>query len=428
MKRAVVYARISLSKEESVSVDRQLESCRKYAEGRGWQVVGEFVDDGVSATANSPEDRKGWRALLATDAFEAVVIWKIDRLARRVIDFLHVDQALQERGAGLVAVEDPIDMTTPMGRAFATILAVFGEMEAAAISARVTASKEYLISQGRHTGGTPPYGYQAVPIPDGPGWMLAQDPERIDWLAQMVHRALAGETVTRITAWLNEERAPRAATTVRRMADGEVLDDRWHRQSVRMILGNPVMAGMRHRNPGADRAAAPVKVLVDDTGEPVVDPSLAIVTVAQWEQLQEILDTAYARYVGSHSPPPRMTTTPYLSRVALCAHCEVTMMRGTNQRKPVLCCRHCRQTISRTYLDPYLTGRLLDERGHQLVNGRPLRDRWDELGVADHLGRRRLLVSQIDTLHIRRGRRGIAFDSERVLLQWHPTPEAVCPQ
>jgi hypothetical protein len=65
--------------------------------------------------------------------YDAVIVWKVDRLARRVLDFLHADEALQGRGAGIVAVEDPIDMTTPQGRAFAIMLAVFGEMEAEAI-------------------------------------------------------------------------------------------------------------------------------------------------------------------------------------------------------------------------------------------------------------------------------------------------------
>jgi site-specific DNA recombinase len=132
-RRCVLYARLSVTKEESVSIARQLESCRRYAEARGWQVVGEFIDDGVSATVNRPEDRKGWAALLSADGFDAVVIWKVDRLARRVLDFLHADETLQQRGAGLVAVDDPIDMTSPQGRAFAVMLAVFGEMEAEAI-------------------------------------------------------------------------------------------------------------------------------------------------------------------------------------------------------------------------------------------------------------------------------------------------------
>ena len=148
VRRVVLYARISVTKEESVSVERQLLAGRKLAEARGWVVAGEFTDDGVSASANRPEDRRGWQALLAADGFDAVVIWKVDRLARRVLDFLHVDAVLQARGAGLIAVEDPIDMTTPMGRAFATILAVFGEMEAEAIRARVRAARAHLLTEG----------------------------------------------------------------------------------------------------------------------------------------------------------------------------------------------------------------------------------------------------------------------------------------
>ena len=82
-RRCVLYARLSVTKEESVSIERQLQSCRRYAEARGWEVLGEFVDDGVSATANRPEERRGWTSLLVSGDFDAVVIWKVDRLARR---------------------------------------------------------------------------------------------------------------------------------------------------------------------------------------------------------------------------------------------------------------------------------------------------------------------------------------------------------
>lgn len=64
MKRAVVYARISVTTEESVSVERQIESAESYAAALGWQIVGTYTDDGVSATKNRPEDGPGWRALL----------------------------------------------------------------------------------------------------------------------------------------------------------------------------------------------------------------------------------------------------------------------------------------------------------------------------------------------------------------------------
>lgn len=110
----VVYVRLSVAKDDQIdSIARETGAAENYAAARGWEVVGVFRDEGVSASSNRPEDRAGWRALLACkERYDTVIVWKVDRLARRVLDFLHADEALQARGAGLVAVEDPIDMTT----------------------------------------------------------------------------------------------------------------------------------------------------------------------------------------------------------------------------------------------------------------------------------------------------------------------------
>src|SRR4051812_24990298 len=182
-RRAVIYARISVAQEASVSIDRQLEAAQQYAAARGWQVVGTFTDDGVSASHNKPVDRAGWRELLASPLqFEAVIIWKLDRLARRVLDFHLANEALRERGAGLVAVENSLDLTTGDGRFVANAPASFAEYEADAISARVAAARTHLLTAGRVVGGKVPYGWRSVRTPDGPGLVLAHDPDRIDYV------------------------------------------------------------------------------------------------------------------------------------------------------------------------------------------------------------------------------------------------------
>ncbi len=414
VRRCVLYARLSVTKEESVSIDRQLASCRKYAEGRGWEVVGEFVDDGVSATANRPEDRRGWGELLDARDFQAVVVWKIDRLARKVLDFLHVDEVLRDRGAGLVAVEDPIDMTTPMGRAFATILAVFGEMEAAAIASRVKAARAHLVKEGRWTGGGVPYGYQVVDNPNGPGKILAQDPERIGWLTRIVTKAREGVSVSEITTFLDHECAPlHARANITRKVEG----GGWNRQTVSNMLRNPVLAGMTPHNPGRKKSAAsdPFAVVRDEHGKPVVDESLAILTVDEFKALVADLDNrteSYKRRVGV-----RQHTSPFLSRVARCDECGVYMCRATNQKKPVLCCPRCRQTLSRGTFDPYLEGRLLAERGDQPLHDATVRDHWMR-AWGDERAKRAVLLTQLDSLRIRRGVVGRYFDEDRILLEW----------
>src|ERR1035437_5050677 len=126
IRRCVLYARISGTTEESVSIPQQSEAGQHYAAAMGWHVVGTFIDDGVSASKIKPEDRAGWGALLASPKqYDAVIILKIDRLARRVIDFLAANEAMKARKAGIVAIEDKIDMTSAQGEAFATITAVF---------------------------------------------------------------------------------------------------------------------------------------------------------------------------------------------------------------------------------------------------------------------------------------------------------------
>lgn len=99
-KRVLICARLSLAREESVSIERQVQQAHKYAEARGWEVVGEYKDEGVSATLNKPEARPGWRQVLAyPEHFDAVLVLKIDRLARRVLDFLHADTSRFRREA-----------------------------------------------------------------------------------------------------------------------------------------------------------------------------------------------------------------------------------------------------------------------------------------------------------------------------------------
>ncbi|WP_081684235.1 recombinase family protein [Granulicoccus phenolivorans] len=375
----VLYARLSVTKEESVSIARQLHSCRSYAEARGWEVVGEFIDDGVSATANRPEDRKGWAALLATTDFDAVIIWKVDRLARRVLDFLHADEALQQRGAGLVAVEDPIDMTSPQGRAFAVMLAVFGEMEAEAIRARVRAARLQLLKDGRWAGGGIPYGYQSAANPDGPGWVLVKDASRQPWLAEVVRRALDGATVNAITTWLTTEGAPLPEGSLARRKSGATG---WNRQTVDGILRNPILAGMTPHNPGRPKSATradPFAVFRDEAGEPVVNEALAVISTEEFTTLQRLLDARSAPQARQRSE--REPTSPFLSRVVRCDDCNVFLCRGTNQKRPVLYCPACRQTMSRSAFDPYLVDRLLAERGTEPLDGSTVEAHWTAAGT-----------------------------------------------
>jgi DNA invertase Pin-like site-specific DNA recombinase len=382
IRTCALYVRISLATEESVSIERQIEAGEAYAKARGWRIVGTFRDEGVSATHNKPEDRKAWQDLLATrEQYDAVVVWKVDRLARRVIDFLNANEAVKARGAGIVAVEDPIDLTTAQGEAFAIMLAVFGQLEAATTRSRVTAARDYLLRSGRYVGGGLPYGYKAIPNPDGPGYIITQDDEAIDYVKEMVRRTLAGLSLYSTTQWLNEVGAP-TATMLRaqRRTPNETgksgrakrpvkVSTEWKYNTVDSLVRHPLLAGMVPHNPGNTDRERGEDVVRDDDGLPVVDESLAIMPVNQWRAMQEKLAEPNNRRIPRAM---RRKHSGVLSGLMWCGdprHDEpVRMWRGTTgsatNPRPSYSCPECHQTLSNA--EGLIVAEFLRERGDVL--------------------------------------------------------------
>jgi hypothetical protein len=230
--------------------------------------------------------------------------------------------------------------------------------------------------------------------------------------------ALDGTAVNAIARWLTTQGAPVPGR--RKTASDNGV---WSRQTVLGLLRNPVLAGMRPHNPGRGRKGGtvnPFNVVRDETGEPVVDESLAVITLQQFADLQRLLESRTSPQARKQGE--RRATSPFLSRVAVCDQCGVYLCRGTNQGKPVLTCPQCRQTISRGGLDPYLARRLLVERGAHALGASTVKRRW-HAADGDPLARRDVLLTQLGSLRIRRGVVGRYFDRERVLLTWQAGPD-----
>ncbi len=360
VRKVVIYIRISLSREESVSLKRQEEAARQYAASRGWTVLAVFADDGVSASKNRPEDREGWRAVLASEGdWHAVVVWKLDRLSRRLTDFWRTYLHLEAQGKAIVSVSDSLDMTTAIGRTVASVLAGFAEMEAEAISARVTAARAHLLANGRYPGGRIPYGWRKANNPDGAGWVIEQDPSRIEAVRTMVERTRAGRALYSTAAWLNEQGVPTAR------------GGPWKANTVENLVRHPIVAGLtpaggetkgkRHGPDGPNMSEEAKKaeeaksvrakgrggeVLRGSDGLPVVDEALAVLPLPQWRAMVAALD---APQDGRRMPRAmRATTSGVLSGLTWCGeHDEpVRMWRGTTQGRPSYSCPDCHQTLS----------------------------------------------------------------------------------
>jgi site-specific DNA recombinase len=161
--RVAVYARVSLDRDgDARTIDRQLESCRQYVENRGHEVVREFVDRNASAY-NRRKARPQFERMregLRSRAFDAVCVWKLDRLARRVTTAFLIAAELQGAGAILMCVEDQVDTSTGMGQAIFGLMVAMAENEAESIGKRVKAVRAQEAALGQPVmGGRRCFGY-----------------------------------------------------------------------------------------------------------------------------------------------------------------------------------------------------------------------------------------------------------------------------
>jgi DNA invertase Pin-like site-specific DNA recombinase len=151
IKRVAIYVRVSTDKQ---TIENQLRELRRVAEHRGWKVVQEYRDAGISG-AKGREARPGLDAMLK-DAqrrrFDVVMAWAIDRLGRSLIDLLGTIQALEACGVDLYLDQQALDTTTPAGKLMFQITGAFAEFERSMIRQRVNAGLKRAVEEGKQLG------------------------------------------------------------------------------------------------------------------------------------------------------------------------------------------------------------------------------------------------------------------------------------
>src|SRR5688500_18295611 len=147
--RAAIYARVSTVDQHC---DNQLLELRRYCEARGWRIAREFVDHGVSGA----KERRPALDDLVRDArrrrFDALVVWRLDRLGRNLRHLILLLDDLQATGVAFVSLSEGIDATTPAGRLQLHVLGAIAEFERDRIRERVVAGLARVKSKGQRLG------------------------------------------------------------------------------------------------------------------------------------------------------------------------------------------------------------------------------------------------------------------------------------
>jgi len=149
--RAAIYARVSTTDQ---NCEMQLRELREYCQRRGWDAAGEYVDSGFSGAKASRPALDRLMTAAARREFDCVLVWKIDRFGRSVLNLSQQLAALTSHGVRFIAASQGIDTdaSNPSSRLMLTILAGVAEFEREIIRERTLAGVRAAKARGKTLG------------------------------------------------------------------------------------------------------------------------------------------------------------------------------------------------------------------------------------------------------------------------------------
>lgn len=228
-KRVVaIYARQSVDKKDSVSIESQIDDCKRTVSVS--EDVRVYTDRGKSGKSIVGRDElKKLIKDIESDLISRVVVYKLDRFARNISDFYHLQKILEEHDCSFVSVTQGFDTSTTMGRAMMGILAVFAQMERENISARIKDNYDYRVKDRRWASGKAPFGFKNGKI-DGKTTLIPK-PDEVE-VVKLIFKLYATESnisLGKLQDKLNE-----------RGITGHQSDKGFSRTTLTRILKNPV--------------------------------------------------------------------------------------------------------------------------------------------------------------------------------------------
>jgi len=149
--RMAIYARVSTT-NHGQDVNMQTREMQEFAEARGWQIAGEYIDAGVSGAKDSRPELNRLMADAHKRRFDVVAVWRFDRFARSVSHLLRALETFNALGIAFVSLSENVDTTTPTGKMIFTVLGAVAELERSLIAERVRAGLRNAVAKGKKLG------------------------------------------------------------------------------------------------------------------------------------------------------------------------------------------------------------------------------------------------------------------------------------
>lgn len=152
-----IYARQSIDKADSISIESQIEFCKYELRGEPFEI---FQDKGYSGKNIHRPDFQRLLQAVRNGRIKRVICYKLDRCSRSILDFSNLMAEFQEHGVEFISCTEKFDTSTPMGRAMLNICIVFAQLERETIQQRVYDAYHSRNLKGFYMGGKVPLGFQ----------------------------------------------------------------------------------------------------------------------------------------------------------------------------------------------------------------------------------------------------------------------------
>jgi site-specific DNA recombinase len=317
-----IYTRVSTTEgleQEFTSLDNQRESAESYIQSQkseGWLALPDRYDDGGYSGANT--ERPALQKLMADikeGKISCVVVYKVDRLSRSLLDFSQLLEYFEQSNVTFVSVTQAFNTNTSMGRLTLNILLSFAQFEREIISERTRDKMAASKKRGKWVGGRPPLGYDIDRI----NHKLIVNPKEAELVKEIFDLYLEKHSLLLVATALNKKDIlTKSYTTIENRNSGGVP---FKSTSVRSIIKNPFYIG-KVRHAGALYQGEHERIISDDI----------------FQKAQEILDNNRRERKISGV----VTNIGLLNGILRCKACNSSMYyiysrKGTNKYHYYLC-------------------------------------------------------------------------------------------
>ncbi|QUH28305.1 recombinase family protein [Vallitalea guaymasensis] len=223
-----IYARQSIDKKDSISIESQIDFCKKEFTTEKYKV---YSDRGFSGSnTNRPQFEQMLKDIKRED-ISKVIVYKLDRISRSILDFAKIIELFKKNHVEFTSATEKFDTSTPMGNAMLNITMVFAQLERETIQRRIKDNYYARGKKGFFMGGKTPYGCikEKITIDGVKTSILKPNPDEHNVLIKMFDLYSTTDiSLGKLATLLNQEghKSPSGVN--------------WEGQKIQRILRNPV--------------------------------------------------------------------------------------------------------------------------------------------------------------------------------------------